>query len=633
MPYQPGDIILEKYRLEALIGQGAFGEVYRVTHISLNVPRAIKIMRRDAPGVGSTEFGDYKSRFQFEAQLGARLNTPTPHPHLLQVFNYEEKGDILLLEMEYASGGSLSERLARLKERGETMPVGDALQMAVDVADGLAALHAIDIVHRDLTPSNILFDQKGRAKVADLGLAQAHGSDSLRSQLSSPKPHPGTPAYMSPEQENSGKYLTPASDVYSLGLVLFEALTGRMYRSQPPGTHARALRPDIPRWLDDLLVRMLSEAPQERPWNGEAVVRLLREGQAGKRAVKKVQTSRGAEHPPAEIPPLQHAGGNIPKGKNKIPFWAWAIPVALVVITLLAIWAGGKLGAARPAASPTPTQTLIPTFTLTIAPTTTHTFMPPPTNAPTPAFTFTPALGIGSSWVRPADGMVMVYVPAGEFSMGSNDGESGEKPVHSVTLDAYWIDWTEVTNAMYAKCVSAGSCPPPSNFSSITHSSYYSNSQYDNYPAIFVDWNDAQSYCTWAGARLPSEAEWEKAARGTDGRIYPWGNSNPSSSLLNYNSFVRDTTAVGSYPSGASPYGAQDMAGNVWEWVNDWYSSIYYESSPLSNPIGPASGQYRVLRGGSWNDDGSFVRASIRNWSSPSLSGVNLGFRCSRSSP
>jgi serine/threonine protein kinase len=279
MHYQPGDILLDKYRIEALIGMGSFGEVYRVTHIGLNVPRAVKIMHKDAPGVGSTEFGDYRKRFQFEAQLGARLNTPTPHPNLLQVFDYAEKGDILVLEMEYASSSSLAERMEKLRTSGEAMPVNAVIQMGIEVAQGLAAIHAVDIVHRDLKPSNILFDQHGHAKVADLGLAQAHGSDSLRSRVSSPPPHPGTPAYMSPEQRDTRDYLPPASDVYALGLVLFEALTGRVYRSQRPGTRPVSLRVEIPGWLDELLVRMLSIDPQKRPWNGHEAARFLRGGQ------------------------------------------------------------------------------------------------------------------------------------------------------------------------------------------------------------------------------------------------------------------------------------------------------------------------------------------------------------------
>jgi len=274
MPYTTGNILLDKYRIEEQIGKGAFGEVYRVTHLKLNMPRALKVLGRDAPGLGSTEYGEYQDRFKLEAQLGAKLN----HPNIIQVHDFEMDGEDLFLVMEYAAGGNLSKRIEQAKQGGTPMPLGTALAIAQEVAEGLAKLHELDVVHRDLKPSNILFDEKGHAKVADFGLAQTPGGPSMRSQLSDPAPHPGTPAYMSPEQKNSRDYLTPTSDVYALGLVLFEMLTGRVYRSQRPGTRAAGLREDVPAWLDDLLASMLSETPENRPWDGKEVLAKLRAG-------------------------------------------------------------------------------------------------------------------------------------------------------------------------------------------------------------------------------------------------------------------------------------------------------------------------------------------------------------------
>jgi formylglycine-generating enzyme required for sulfatase activity len=176
--------------------------------------------------------------------------------------------------------------------------------------------------------------------------------------------------------------------------------------------------------------------------------------------------------------------------------------------------------------------------------------------------------------------MVMMYVPAGNFMMGSSDGGDEKKPVHTVYLDAYWIDRTEVTNAMYAKCVADGVCRDAT-------SSDHSFNKVDH-PATYIKWDDAQTYCAWAEAHLPAEAEWEKAARGTDGRKFPWGNDDPNSKLLNYSSLVGDTTPVGSYPSGASPYGVFDMAGNAWEWTSDWFDK-------------PSLDSYHVVKGGGYN--------------------------------
>jgi formylglycine-generating enzyme required for sulfatase activity len=248
-----------------------------------------------------------------------------------------------------------------------------------------------------------------------------------------------------------------------------------------------------------------------------------------------------------------------------------------------------------------------------------------PTSKPQPP-TLAPAVGIGDTGVREKDGMVMVYVPGGTFKMGSTEGEADEQPAHTVTLDGFWIDRTEVTNAQYARCVAAGVCSPPWNSSSSTRKSYYGESQYDDYPVIFVNWNDATTYCEWAGGRLPSEAEWEYAARGPDGHIYPWGNDPPDDTLLNYDRNVGDTTKVGSYPKGQSWAGALDMAGNVYEWVNDWYGD--YPSEPQVNPSAPAFGQYRVLRGGSWKDNLEDVRAAYRNYDIPVDGPATFGFRC-----
>jgi formylglycine-generating enzyme required for sulfatase activity len=515
----PNDLILNgKYRIDAPIGAGAFAQVYRATHVPLQAPRALKILRHDAPGVGSTEFADYAQRFQLEAQLGAKLSN---QPHIIQVHDFERDGEMLILVMECASGGSLADRIDQARQSGQPILIDDAIQIALEVADGLAAIHALDVVHRDLKPSNILFDAQGRAKIADLGLAQVPGGPSMRSRLSQGVPHPGTPAYMSPEQINTTEHLSPASDVYALGAVLFEVLTGRMAKNVRPGTHTKVLRADTPEWLDELLVKMLAKDYEARPWDGAEVLSALK--------------------------------------------------VA---------------------------QTQVNALTLTLAP------------------------GVTMDFVR---------VPAGNFLMGNTEQQAkygDEKPQHSVYLDDYFIGKYPVTVTQFAAFIKA--------------TQYSCRATLDvrakaDHPVRQVSWDDAMAFCAWAAkqtgvkVRLPTEAEWEKAARGIDGRLYPWGNDAPDKQLCRFNQLFGATTPVGKYsPPGDSPYGCADMAGNVWEWCADWFDGNYYAQSPAKNPTGPVKGQTRVVRGGCWISGAASVRASNRYRIIPGYRLDYFGFRCAR---
>ncbi len=237
----------------------------------------------------------------------------------------------------------------------------------------------------------------------------------------------------------------------------------------------------------------------------------------------------------------------------------------------------------------------------------------------------------------PAEGAPLcdeVVVDAGPFWMGCNetlDAQCGheEYPQHEVSLSAFAISKTEVTVAQFAQCVAAGACETPEQNDDLCT---WSKSAQDQHPVNCVRWSQAAAYCQWAGGRLPTEAEWEKAARGTDGAVYPWGADPPSCKLVNYWSCDGTLDPVGSHPDGASPYGALDMAGNVWEWTADWYEAGYYDSSPAVSPLGPDAGEGRTIRGGSFLFyEGDGQRTSIRGDVEPDAAWHALGFRCVRS--
>jgi formylglycine-generating enzyme required for sulfatase activity len=262
----------------------------------------------------------------------------------------------------------------------------------------------------------------------------------------------------------------------------------------------------------------------------------------------------------------------------------------------------------------------------------------------------------------------MVFVPAGEFLMGSPEkiGIENEHPQHSVYLDGFWIDQTEVTNSTFRDFVKQTGYKTEAErvgeSSVIEKGDEFGNFVYliknganwshpfgpesdieglDDHPVVHISWYDAQEYCTWAGKRLPTEAEWEKAARGVSGSTYPWGNDFPAGNLANYTAthFWDEPTKdgyqfsapVGTYPGGKSPYGAVDMAGNVWEWVLDRYDDNYYSKGENSNPTGPVEGTLRVVRGGSFYSKYPILSSAYRERQVMTYSSIELGFRCAQS--
>jgi len=547
--------------VEKLLGLGGFGEVYLCKHIDLQVWRAIKLVHKGLPGVGSTVYEELFSRFQQEARIGASFQ----HDHLIQVYDFEQVEDSLFLVMECAAGGTLRERIAELTAQQEWMQIEEALEITKSIANGLAALHQRQIVHRDLKPSNILFNKEGIVKIADLGLAQIPGGMSQRSRLGSMvefQYHPGTPDYMSPEQRERFSALQPPSDIYATGLILFEMLTGKNPYYLEPGTRIRDERPEINPELNDLVQDMLQDDPRKRPWDGKRLAE----------RIEKIDI-----FPEPEVVKLEMTE------KKNIPAEGYLKTKEVEKVII------------------------------------------PP--EPEPGSIKVIELGQSVS-------MEFVYVPAGEFWMGADErdteAKNDEKPLHKVYLDGYWIGKYPVTNLQYSFYMSKTERKPTKHWQKKSIPI-----EGENHPVVNINWYDAEDFCQWLSRKsgkiiqLPTEAQWEKAARGVDGYKYAWGNEKPTSKHANYGSSNKGTTEVDRFIDGKSPYGCFDMIGNVWEWVFDWYQMDYYSSdSNEINPKGPPLGEKKVLRGGSWGFFEGVLRATYRDRDIPDMSGNSIGFRC-----
>jgi serine/threonine-protein kinase len=634
---KPGGLILNgKYRVVEFLGQGAFAQVYRVHHLELKADRAVKVVSRATPGVGSTVLDDFRARFRQEAQLGARLD----HPHVIRIYDFEEAESRLCLVMEYAAGGSLARRL---RDTG-LLPVPEAVRLTLEAAAGLEAMHGLGAVHRDVKPSNLLLDVGGHIKLADLGLAQLPGGLSQRSIAGSIAPsHPGTPEYMSPEQETTSAFLTASSDVYSLGCVLFELLTGRLWKqAMAKAEDVRELRSEVPEGVAAVLARMLREQPGRKKGDAddpakryvtmEGVRQALQGGPALAAPVKgsaAVAPARGVPQP-TPLAPLR-AQLQVAIGEGR-----WADVVALAqhclelapedadARTALGLGQQHEQEAVRQAAEVAThreAEQRLDEINQQTQPAaeagrwheavrlTQQVLAEAPQGAAARAALRQAQEQLDRQEAEQAStpvwkriGIEMVPVPAGEFLYGANKRE--------VRLPDYCLARTPVTNAQYRAFVQATSHRPPLHW---RHGEIPRGEE--THPVVYVSWEDARAFCKWAGCRLPTEQEWEKGARGTDGREYPWGNGWETGRCNSFEAGIGDTTPVGEYPAGASPYGLLDMAGNVWEWCEDPYGR-----------------KHKAVRGGSWHYDSVDMRCASRSGYNPMSTNRNLGFRCCMSS-
>ncbi len=519
----PGTKIAEVYSVDAVIGEGGMGVVYRGTDSVRDRTVAIKTLHGNLMGDA-----DIRRRFAREA----RVMTGWSHPNVVAAFDCIEQRDLQAVVLEFVDGPTLEEHLDRW---GGPMPDDELLAVFRGVLDAMQAAHDRGIVHRDLKPQNILLASVGESlvpKVMDFGIAKVLEGTAytMTGALL------GTCRYMSPEQVQSPRKIDRRSDVYSLGVTLFRAVTGRCpFESEnhyelmmahvnqpppPPSTYRSGLSPE----LEVLILEALAKDPDARPQSCRAFRKRLESAMAHVEPAKKRATSR----------------------------------------------------------------------------------------------TLAPILVEG-------DGTEMVLVPAGTFQMGPNRRE--------IYLDPFYVARHPVTNAQFETFLNVTGYRPTDEESKRFLVHWRGTTcprRLANHPVVYVSWLDAQAYCNWAGKRLPTEAEWEKAARGVDGRKFPWGRTEPTAEHANFgHPKMGGTVPIDAFPAGASPYGVLGMSGNVQEWCEDVDDPEFFLRGPERNPRNTLRPSERphVVRGGSFMYDARSLRTFARASFAPNYRLDGVGFR------
>ena len=619
---ESGQVLGNRYEIKDAIGSGGMGAIYTARRIHIGDTVAVKVLRPEV-----VQDAQSRERFQREARAAAKLH----HPNAVVVHDFGQDPDgTTYIVMEYLEGRSLREVMTENK----TMPLPQAVTIIKQACAAIEAAHRLGIIHRDIKPDNIIVldshDGTPHVKILDFGIAKlldrTNEIGEIDPTLTQVGTVIGTPNYMSPEQ-CQGESLDARSDVYSLGVLLYEMLTGVQPFTAKNSTgivikHVTekprrliSLNPYVPAEVERVVLKALEKKPEARQ---QSALELAREFEA---AVNQPSQPKAfapiaqAAETKLETQYIAPATTQITTStRSRMPLFAGGGIAAVLLLGGLAWW---FLSAANPPKPPPKVKDILTQL--------------PPQKADADA-----APAAAATPLVPPEGMVLIK--GAEFKMGRDDGNDMDQPSHPAGVKDYFMDQTEVTNEAYKKFLDATKHPAPPSWKDGFPPGM------ETYPVTDVTWEDAMAYATWAGKRLPSEEEWEFAARGTDGRLYPWGETyKPNVANINDASPVDPnevkTKPVGSYSEGKTVFGLFDMSGNVWEWTSS--SLKAYPGGKLS-PDAETFQNLKVMRGGAWMSEPKNATTTFRRGWPPSRkdwpTGIDpkridysaIGFRCAK---
>ncbi|MCF8078230.1 MAG: SUMF1/EgtB/PvdO family nonheme iron enzyme, partial [Desulfobacterales bacterium] len=561
-------------------------------------------------------------KFFHEAMILAKLD----HPGITRLLEFFPDGNNYAIVMEYVEGVELKKILQQQKG---LLPFDIAMKIAKQVLDAFQYAMQNGILHRDIKPGNIMIDKHGNAKIMDFGIAKMSSTASHDTAASMLSVH-----YTAPERFDQSREVDARSDIYSLGLVLYEMFAGRRpfsatETSQIMFSHLNEI-PDspskfvhsLPPTVSGAILKALEKDPEDRFQDFGEFSRAL--------------DAKGEDDPDATIltndditiimdAAKEKSGAGSGIGRHAAGIKKHPLGLIAAAAGILLIFAAAGYVYLQPS-----TEVLPPSGDRVVS------------AAKTPDLSGSKNSKGFIEVEHPADGMPLVRIPSGKFTMGS-DKYSAERPVQQIFLDEYSIDKHLVSNKQFSKFIEAtgyvtdaekegaGMVRIGRRWKKVDEANWRMPEGLigiegkKNHPVSQVSYNDALQYCRWAGRQLPTEAQWEKAARGTDGNEYPWGDQEPDATMANFDNLVGTTTPVDRYENGQSPYGIFDMAGNVYQWTADWYAT---GERAAKNPTGPENGEERIIKGGSFIEGIESLRSANRDRYPPNFSSFLFGFRC-----